>query len=323
MLALLSFFFVLGGIAFVAGAKNLWYSYASPHWPKAPARVVQSETGMTVSRDISSRTQSKTYSAAIVFGYEVNGQRYTTENIYFGQTLGSDDATEAELRKLQYPADAEMTVSYNPGDPSIAAALPGFHADVLWLPGAGLAFIVPSIMFIVFGASGDTNSGMAVGLTLFSVIFAAVGIAMLIPGLVRLWHGRQSQSWPVASGTVVYGTVDDNESASRDSDGTIRRSTTFGPRLIYSYEVGGKKYFSNTRRFGQLAGSGEDWAEEIMERYTVGAPVKVWHSPADPQLAVTEPGINDEAWFLPGAGLAFLLFGLAAYFFAIPALTRM
>jgi hypothetical protein len=319
---LLSLFLVLGCILIVAGSKNLWYSFKSPDWPRAPARVVQSETASSVTKDSNLRTSSKTYSATIVFDYEVNKQRYTTENIYFGQTLGSDDASEAELRKLQYPAGAEMTVSYNPDDPSIAAALPGFHADVLWLPGAGLAFIVPSIMFILFGAAGDTSSGMAMALTLFSVIFVAIGVAMLIPGGIRLWHGRESQNWPVAPGTVIYGSLDRSDSARRDSDGDIERSTTYGARLIYSYEVGGKKYFSNNRRFGALAGADRDWAEEIMERYTVGAPVQVWYSPSDPQLAVTEPGINEEAWYLPGAGLAFLLFGLAAYFFGMPTLTR-
>src|SRR5262245_7548679 len=86
MFLLLSFFFVLGGVLIIAGSKNLWYAYSSPQWPKAPARVLQSETAATATRDANLRTSSKTYSATIVFGYEVNGKRYTTENIYFGQT---------------------------------------------------------------------------------------------------------------------------------------------------------------------------------------------------------------------------------------------
>lgn len=78
MFVLLSLFFVLGGVLIVAGSKNLWYSFTSPNWPKAPARVVQSETAASVTEDSNLRTSSKTYSATIVFGYEVNGQRYTT-----------------------------------------------------------------------------------------------------------------------------------------------------------------------------------------------------------------------------------------------------
>jgi hypothetical protein len=170
--------------------------------------------------------------------------------------------------------------------------------------------------------SSGTKSGLGIGLTLFAIVFAAPGAAMILPGVFRIWRGYESRSWPVAAGTVVYGRVESSTSAATDDDGRIVRTTSFGPRVVYSYEVHGKKYFSNTRRLGQLAGAGEDWAEELMEKYPVGAAVKVAYSPADPELAVIEPGINSEAWWLPGAGLAFLLFGLAVYFFAIPALTR-
>jgi len=42
-----------------------------------------------------------------------------------------------------------------------------------------------------------------------------------------------------------------------------------------------------------------------------------------PELAVLQPGIDSEAFWLPGAGAAFLLFGLAVFILGIPALARM
>jgi hypothetical protein len=50
--------------------------------------------------------------------------------------------------------------------------------------------------------------------------------------------------------------------------------------------------------------------------------VKVAYCPSDPDLATLEPGISSEAYWLPGAGLACLLFGLAALIWGVPALTK-
>jgi hypothetical protein len=66
-----------------------------------------------------------------------------------------------------------------------------------------------------------------------------------------------------------------------------------------------------------LAGSAEDWADDIAARYPVGKKVKVAYLPGEPETAVLEPGIHNESWFLPGAGAAFFLFGLAVIVFPV------
>jgi hypothetical protein len=45
----------------------------------------------------------------------------------------------------------------------------------------------------------------------------------------------------------------------------------------------------------------------------LGKEVTVHYSPLNPNLGVLEPGIDREALWLPGAGAAFLLFGLAVF----------
>ncbi len=47
--------------------------------------------------------------------------------------------------------------------------------------------------------------------------------------------------------------------------------------------------------------------------YPVGKTVTVRYSPKTPDLGVLEPGIYNEAFWLPGAGAAFLLFGVAVF----------
>ena len=101
-------------------------------------------------------------------------------------------------------------------------------------------------------------------------------------------------------------------SVSEDDEGRETTSTTYSSPLVAEYEVSARKHYTKTRRFGQLAGSGEEWAREIAARYPTGAKVQVAYSPADPDLSVLEPGITSEAYWLPGAGAAFFLFGLIA-----------
>ena len=73
-------------------------------------------------------------------------------------------------------------------------------------------------------------------------------------------------------------------SVDKDDEGHTTRSTTYNSPLVVEYEVDGRKHYSNTRRFGQLAGSSEQWAQDIAERFPTGAKIQVAYSPADPDL---------------------------------------
>ena len=318
-----SIFLLIGGAILIPGIGNVSRAVASRHWPTAPAVVTESERSVETERGGRGRDASTMYSATIRFRYKVDGREYTTDILHFGQTLGSGDSSDAELRRLRYLLGSEATVSYNPAMPSIAAAEPGFHSEVLLLPGAGLAFLAPAIMFIVlyFGISRN-NSLVSAGLAMFAGIFATLGLALLTIGLVNLSRAYESQHWPQTGGAITYGKIDSSNNSTQMADGERVTSTTSGAHLIFGYEVNGKKYYSNVRRFGQIAGQGGDWAWEIARRYPVGKEVTVHYAPGNPNLGVLEPGIDREALWLPGAGSAFLLFGLAVFIWGIPALTK-
>ena len=99
-------------------------------------------------------------------------------------------------------------------------------------------------------------------------------------------------------------------------------STSYGAALVYRYQINGETHISNVRQFGQLAGSGPDWAEAILKQYPKGKEIPVAYSPDDPDLAVIEPGINSDAYWLPGAGIAFLLFAGLVAFIIVPSIAR-
>src|SRR2546422_9231617 len=91
------------GLHLRAWRHNVWRGLASSEWPKSPGIVVTSDTSASVTADRRTRTSSKTYSANIRFQYQANGRDYTTDTLHFGQTVGSGDSSDAELRHDRYP----------------------------------------------------------------------------------------------------------------------------------------------------------------------------------------------------------------------------
>jgi hypothetical protein len=349
----------LGLYLFGIGLRNVGRGMASSRWPRAAGKVVRSDTHEQHDADRKTGDVSVTYSADTVIQYEAAGKRYSTNLIHFGQTLGSGDASEAELQRLRYPVGGEVSVSYDPNRPWIAAARPGLHAEAFWLPGAGLAFLLPAalalfVFLTVFRASprqlrDDDEFRKSVetaiengrrGIATPDIPFrppkdSSDVIAPLVAGLfgalfcglgLLALSGGAQRMWRGAASEhwpSVEGTVlfsRVNTSDTRDSD--QQHSTTFSPQFVYTYEVGGVKHFNNRRRFGRIEGAGEDWAEDIATRYKAGKAVRVYYFQADPDVAVLEPGNNSEGLWLPGVGLVALLFGLATLIWIVPAVAK-
>jgi hypothetical protein len=297
-----SLFLLLGGFLLKMGVQNLWRGWASEGWPTAPAIVVSSATSAGTSYDTRSRSKTTMSAADTHFRYQVDGRQYSTSLRHFGETGGSPDSSDAEVLRFRYSPDAAVTVSYDPTDPSIAVAEPGFDSDALWLPGAGLAFGVPAVMFIVlwFGMSRGNGNVFGIGLGMFAGIFAAIGTILLAGGLTNLWRAFESPHWPQAKGVVL-------ECA--------------GDRVVYRYQVKRHDYFSNNRRFGQVPASNH-LDSDVTTLYPPDREVSVVYSPGNPNVSALEAGPARGAYWLPCAGAAFLVFGLAVFFFGIPALTR-
>jgi hypothetical protein len=117
----------------------------------------------------------------------------------------------------------------------------------------------------------------------------------------------------------LFAKVGTSESSSGPGNDT---ATTYSPQFVYQYEVNGTKHYSNVRRFGRIEGAGAEWADAISSRYRVGAKIKVAYYPADPDVAVLEPGNSSEALWLPGIGLAALLFSLVVFIWIVPAIAK-
>jgi hypothetical protein len=304
--SVISLIILFGGFLVLKGAENAQKAYESERWPEVEGVVADASTNVSRSRDSETDEVSLMYSAKLVFAYVLQGKEFTTENVAFGETMGSGDSSEAAVWKFRYPVGKRVRVRYEPGNPENAVVKPGMTTSLFWLPGAGLIVAFMGAMFLILFLS--EGEAMGAGMRLFVVVFWLFGLPMLGMGAWRLWHAHASQNWPQAQGEIVYGQQDGQASV--------------GTNLVFRYEAGGETRFSNIRRFGSLAASSQDWADEVAERYPMGKAVTVFVNPSDADQGVLEPGISQEAFYLPGAGLAFILFGLLVWFVGIPALTQ-
>ncbi|MEP6537709.1 MAG: DUF3592 domain-containing protein [Bryobacteraceae bacterium] len=291
----LGFFLVPGVLMMGIGSRNIWRGVSSSHWPEVKGVVT-----------------SSTNAAGVAVRYVMNGQEYSSGVIQFGQTSGSSDSAEAELLRLRYPAGSAVTLHVHPKDPSLAVVEPGFHSDSLWLPGAGLLFALSAILF-GFMALGPERNFLGYGMGAFALIFVLIGLPMFAAGSLNLWRASVSRDWPVAPGVILSGKahLDENVEVVPGEE-----EAAYGRGLVYRYEVAGKKWYSDIVAFGQTPDSSAGG-----DRFPYGAKVRVAYSPGNPGIAVLEPGITNSTYLLPGAGAAFLLFGLAVFFVAIPALS--
>jgi hypothetical protein len=338
-LLMVSLVAILGLYLFLKGARRVQLAIVSTKWPTTAGKVISSETTRDVSTtrdpDTKKISPSVTFNTETKISYSVDGQSYTTDRLRFGQTLGSGDKSEADVKRLRYPPGKDVTISYDPANPASGVMKPGLHAEAFWLPGAGLAFLLPSLlcMFLLPRIVRDStvdrktfedyvhtaieqrssnfappprqgDNVMPVAATFFGAVFCCLGILALTAGLQRAWHGAVSQNWPTVSGTVIHTGEDEPDAISHAASRT---------RLIYKYDVAGATHFNNVRQFAQV---------EDVARYKTGQHVKVSYLPADPDISVLEPGNTGVAFVIPGIGMVLILFSLAVFYWIVPGLDK-
>lgn len=298
---------------FGVGLKNVSRGVLSRDWPTAEAVVSRVEMTSSTSRDTRRQTSTTTYHADLTFRYAVAGREYTTDQVRWGQTLGSGDPTEAVVLALRYSEGRRVRVHYNPGRPDEAVVRPGLTGSAFLLPGAALVFLLflgPACfviwrMFLASGAAAGGPASLRMGLAIaaFLCIPILMGVTMLVVGSGNLLRAWRSQNWPSVSGAWL-GDIPANQVPGIDA---VREHRGFD--YVYRYEAGGEMRYQCIRWFGQGTASGNNSDAEIDREFPRGQPLKVHYNPEDPDTAVLSPGVRPFAWILPGAGVGFMLFG--------------
>ena len=159
----------------------------------------------------------------------------------------------------------------------------GVYRDVTWRdPGrsnAGGPF---------HGVSVKPHAPLYAGLA-FSFFFVAFGILLLISTIRGLHLAAQSTDWPATSGVVDESTVE-RHAGSRNS------TATYSAKVLYSYEVNGKKLHGSTISFLYVTSGRQSDAASVCNAYPKNKPVTVYYSPHCAELSVLERGVKPLAW---------------------------
>ena len=143
--------------------------------------------------------------------------------------------------------------------------------------------------------------------TIFGLVFLAIGLFLFIRGLWQFRTSSASKSWPSVEGQIIAATVE--KRVDRDEDGT---TTRYLPRVVYSYSVDGEQQTGERVRVGATSSYSNYPKAEAKLGYQAGQKVAVYYNPRKPAKALLEPGSSRGVWGSLIIGVGFTLFGAVA-----------
>ncbi|WP_091840629.1 DUF3592 domain-containing protein [Bosea lupini] len=272
-------------------------------WSQAPGRIIRSQ--MAVRRPPEGNEIGTVVNVpAVTYSFSVGGVTYQGTRVSLGDISGKY-AQEALAR---YPAGRNVTVHYDPADPSDSVL--EREAPKGAVKGCGLALLV--VLLLVWGLYWVATEGAEVlkarmpdadvPVMLFAGLFG--GAALLFFVGHRRYLAR-ANAWPVTAGEVVSSTVEQRRSTQNG-----KTHTTYLPVVEFAYIVEGNRLHSRQVKLGLEVSGSASFAQGIADRYPAGSPVEVHYDPQDPSNAALEnpTGTN---WILLGVALA--SFAIALY----------
>jgi len=141
---------------------------------------------------------------------------------------------------------------------------------------------------------------------IFPLIFVLAGAIIAFFGIRGLLLSKASVEWPTAQGIVLESSVE--RQFSRDN--SRRGESTYYARLFYEFSVDGTTFTGDRAAYGDRGSRDPSHARGVVSRYPQGKTVTVYYMPGNPEECLLEPGLQGQAWFLPGLGLVFFVVGI-------------
>jgi hypothetical protein len=167
MLPLVGYMFLLFGIVMLAvGGFNILGAQSSSSWPITEGQVltsvVEKKLASTTNQRKSRRVSIKggevsvskksggtyTYEALVSYSYSVAGEEYVGKRVAFG-AITKGGRGNAETICERYPADSQVNVHYDPDDAGSSTLEVGLRAQVFFIPGLGMIFLLMGSAILV------------------------------------------------------------------------------------------------------------------------------------------------------------------------------
>jgi len=133
---------ILGASLLLFGLRNLYLAHASRDWPSVSGHVISSELNRNRTTD------GTTYSAEVLYEYEVGDTIYSSNHIGYGD-LSSGNPSSSRRIVNKYPSGGGVNVFYRPNNPEESVIEVGIHGKSFLLPIAGSVFFLSGLVLFV------------------------------------------------------------------------------------------------------------------------------------------------------------------------------
>ena len=286
---------------------------ALSRWLPTPGKIISSRVEAREVRssgsgsDSTDTTEMRNF-PAITFEYKVGGRKFQSSRYSVKENLGNFEVRET---LAQFPRGAEVTVFYNPADPSkavIERTMPDGAFKFMFQLSAGLVIGAAVLVFSVGGVLEAIRPHLPKPQNLGAgALLLFMGLFALRMGFAQKSLAEQAAKWPVAAGRVESSGLQ----ALRNYSSYRRWRTVFKSRIVYSYGVAGQRYSADRVTFGAtVTASLPGLVGGQARNYVEGSKVDVHYDPANPGSAVLECRVRG-LWLLWACAAGFL--GGAAY----------
>ena len=127
-------------------------------------------------------------------------------------------------------------------------------------------------------ADSSSMDEFTIALYGFGILFGAMAIGALVLFIRASKKIKDSRSWPTTSGLITHSSV--------ESGVGPNHVFVFSPKIVYEYEVGGKRFTSSQLAIIEHNTASEDLAREKADKYAPGQQVEVYYDPKNPAFAI-------------------------------------
>lgn len=139
---------IAGPIMIWNGVGNLYTAISSKSWPTVEGEIFDAQIRMSSGR------RSKSFQPFITYGYKVNGQEYTSNQLTHGNPESFGDEFKARAEAQKYVPGTPVQVHYYPTDPKRAVLQTGSTGSNWLLLVLGIAVTA----FGIFAGRGYWNA---------------------------------------------------------------------------------------------------------------------------------------------------------------------
>jgi hypothetical protein len=133
-------------------------------------------------------------------------------------------------------------------------------------------------------------------------MFIVIGVFTTIWGWLIIAKVKKIRQWPGTEGEIA-----------KSAPGL--KINDLLPEIVFNYTVDGRRY-TKSQEFPSDLTPDKEFTDTYLNKYPVGAKVRVFYDPHDPEQATLEPGFISGDWMVFALGVGMTLFGVLSLFFS-------